>query len=295
MRSWLKRRWKPYLSVLICVEAFVFLAGCANSFLLHPSTEPRDAAGAKPHALATEGGRSLEIFTNRSPACGDGEPKAYVLEFCGNGTRAEDITAWLGNQRWRQWPVEVWCVNYPGYGQSTGPAALKSIPPAALASYDSLRKVAGERPIILEANSLGSATAIYVATQRPTPMLIVQNPPPLRRLIMGQYGWWNLWLLATPVAMQVPTELNTPDTAPKVPKDLPALFVQCGADTIIPPEYGKMVQAKYAGPKTVIDVPGRDHNDPIPGEYERPVEAWIGGMWDRTIKSPNVETRNPNQ
>jgi pimeloyl-ACP methyl ester carboxylesterase len=272
------------LTLLICLEAFVFLAGCANSFLLYPSTDQRDAGGAKPHALPVEKGKSLEIFTDRSPACGSGEPKAYVLEYCGNGTRAEDITAWLANQRWRQWPVEVWCMNYPGYGQSTGPAALNAIPPAALATYDSLRKVAGERPIILEANSLGSATAIYVATQRPTPMLIVQNPPPLKRLILGRHGWWNLWLLATPVAMQVPSELNTPDTAPKVPKDLPALFIQSGGDTIIPPEYGKITQAKYAGPRTVIDIPDIDHNDGIPAEYEKRVRAWIGQMWEKTIE-----------
>jgi pimeloyl-ACP methyl ester carboxylesterase len=284
MRGWLKRRWKPYLTLLICAEAFGFLAGCANSFLLYPSTNPRDAAGAKPHALAIEGGKSLEIFTDRSPACGTGEPKAYVLEFCGNGTRAEDITAWLANQRWRQWPVEVWCLNYPGYGQSTGPAALKSIPPAALATYDSLRQTAGERPIILEANSLGSATAIYVATQRKTPMLIVQNPPPLKRLIMGRHGWWNLWLLAGPVALQVPTSLNTPDTAPKVPKDLPALFIQSGGDTIIPPNYGKITHEIYPGPKTVIDIPNIDHNDGIPAEYEKQIRAWIAENWTGRVE-----------
>jgi len=30
--------------------------------------------------------------------------------------------------------------------------------------------------------------------------LILTNPPPLRQLIMGHYGWWNLWLAAAPQA-----------------------------------------------------------------------------------------------
>ena len=286
MRAWIKRRWKPYLALILCLEAFLFLAGCANKLVLFPSTEPRNAASAKPHTLQLEGGKSLEIFTDRSPACGEGEPKAYVLEFCGNGTRAEDITAWLANQRWREYPVEVWCLNYPGYGKSTGPAKLSDIPPGALATYDSLKKVAGERPIFLEANSLGSATALYVATQRPTPGIIMQNPPPLKRLVMGKYGWWNLWLIAGPVAAQIPSDMNTPTTAPKVPANVPALFIQCGGDTMIPPKYGEIVHAAYPGPKTVIVVPGIDHNDPIPSEYEKQVRAWMAELWGKTMKKP---------
>lgn len=286
MPKWFKRRWKAYLILLLCAEALVFLAGCANKLVLFPTTEPRNAGSARPYMLMLEGGRQLEIFTDRSPACGEGEPKAYVLEFCGNGTRAEDITAWVANQRWRQWPVEVWCVNYPGYGRSTGPARLADIPPAALAVYDALKAVAGDRPIFLEANSLGSTVAMYVATKRPTPGIVMQNPPPLRRLILGRHGWWNLWLLAGPVAVQIPPELNAPSVAPDC--TVPAIFLMSGGDTIIPPGYQQIVHDAYGGPKTIVTVPNIDHNDGVPSEYERKVRAWIGELWDKTVGPVSV-------
>ena len=49
----------------------------------------------------------------------------------------------------------------------------------------------------------------HVAANRPVAAIVLQNPPPLRQLILGHYGWWNLWLIATPVALGVPSELDS--------------------------------------------------------------------------------------
>lgn len=280
MWDFIKRRWKFYLTAIICLELFVTFAGCASSLLLFPSTEPRQLLGAQRRMVEIDG-KTLELFTKRSPACQGAEPKAFVLEFCGNGTRAEDITAWLADQRWRHWPVEVWCLNYPGYGRSAGPATLKSIPPAALASYDELRKTAGQRPIFLESNSIGGASLLYVASRRKTPAVILQNPPPLKRLILQRHGWWNLWLLATPVALQIPWQLNTPDTAPAV--KVPALFLLADSDEIIPPKYHDIVVNAYGGPKTVINLPYATHNSPIDAESEKKARQWIDAIWKQTF------------
>jgi len=43
--------------------------------------------------------------------------------------------------------------------------------------------------------------ALSVAARRPVAGLVLQNPPPLRQLIMGHYGWWNLWLVAGAVVL----------------------------------------------------------------------------------------------
>ncbi|CAN5425733.1 alpha/beta hydrolase [soil metagenome] len=279
MRSWMKRRWKFYLTAIVCLEIFVAFAGCANTFLLIPSTDKREAMGATSRPVMI-GSNTLEIWTQRSKACGTDEPKAYVLEFCGNGTRAEDI-AWFVAERWAKWPVEVWCMNYPGYGGSTGPAYLKSIPPAALATYDSLRAIAGSRPIFLEANSLGTTAAIYVAANRPTPALVLQNPPPLRRLIFQHHGWWNLWLLATPVTLQIPIELNSPSWAPLV--HAPACFLLADEDEVVPPKYHDMVVDAYVGPKLVINLPYATHNSPVDAASEKIVRQWIAKQWDQAF------------
>jgi len=279
VRAWIKRRWKVYLGLIVCLELFVTFAGCANTFLLVPSVDQRNALGATSRPIVI-GDQTLEIWTQRSKACGTGEPKAYVLEFCGNGTRAEDIT-WFVAERWGKWPVEVWCLNYPGYGGSTGPAKLSSIPPAALATYDTIRSLAGDRPIFLEANSMGTTAAIYVAANRPTPGLILQNPPPLRRLIMQRHGWWNLWLLATPVTLQIPIELNSTTWGPKV--NAPACFLLADGDEVVPAAYHDMVVDAYAGPKLVIHLPYADHNSPVDAVSEQTVRQWIGQQWDKTF------------
>jgi pimeloyl-ACP methyl ester carboxylesterase len=225
----------------------------------------------------------IEVFVDRSPACGQAGPKAFVLEFCGNGYRAEQTTAYAAHHRWLELPVEVWCPNYPGSGRSSGSARMAAIPPAALAAYDALKQVAGERPIFVEANSLGSVPAIYVASQRPAAGVIVQNPPPLKELILGRFGWWNLWLMATPVAIQVPDEMDLITVAPRVPPTIPTLFIQSLGDSYVPPTYQNDVIEVYRGLKTILHVPGIGHNDGVPGEYELQIQIWLRHLWEKAV------------
>src|SRR5207253_11281918 len=99
--------------------------------------------------------------------------------------------------------------NYPGFGGSTGPARLSRIGPAALTAFDELKRHAAERSTLLFGASLGSAAVLHVAAHRPVAGLILHNPPPLRQMILRQFGWWNLWLLAGPVALQIPRDLDS--------------------------------------------------------------------------------------
>ena len=126
-RTPLYRRWKTLLTGLICFEIFFSYAGCANTMLLHPSTERIDVHGAVARRVACNG-KPVEIWTARSPACNGQPPRAFVLEYCGNGSRAEEVIPWLVNGRWKRWPIEIWVVNYPGFGASAGRASLKAIP-----------------------------------------------------------------------------------------------------------------------------------------------------------------------
>src|SRR5258708_717473 len=66
----------------------------------------------------------------RTVACRGREPQAYVLQFIGNADRAEDAAARAAAQ-WEAHPVEVWAVNYPAFGGSTGPTSLKGSAAAA--------------------------------------------------------------------------------------------------------------------------------------------------------------------
>ena len=189
-----RRRRLVLRAVILLVPLYalvVTFGGCANRMLLHPSRHPIDA-GAAVRLTVPHDGRQIEVWSARSPAlAGGGQPRAYVLEFCGNATRAEEIAQFVA-QRWQKHPVEVWVMNYPGFGGSEGRARLASVVPSAMATFDELARRAGGRPIFIEANSMGTVPALRVAASRPVAGLVLQNPPPLRRLILRRYGWWNL-------------------------------------------------------------------------------------------------------
>src|SRR5437773_10676303 len=101
-------------------------------------------------------------------------------------------------------------MNYPGLRGSTRPARLERIEPAAVAAFDALKSEAADAPIVLYGASIGVTAALYLAASRPVEIagLILHNPPPLREMILRQFGWWNLWLLAAPVALQISLDLD---------------------------------------------------------------------------------------
>ncbi len=219
--------------------------------------------------------RQLEIWTARSPGAAHREPEAYVLEFCGNASRAEYVAtdiAW----RWGKHPVEAWVVNYPGYGGSTGRASLKSIPRASLTAYDALSEEAEGRPIFACGNSLGTCAALYVAAQRSVAGLILQNPPPLRHLIIGKYGWWNLWIGASAMALEIPGHLDSLRNAPKV--EAPGLFLLARHDELVLPRFQRRVVNAFGGPKRSIHFSG-GHNSPIEGPTVDELHTSIDWLW----------------
>ena len=246
----------------------------ADRLLLFPTRNPIDAGGAVRHLLPFHGGE-LELFHARSRGCGDESPATIDLELVGNGGRAE-VAAADAARRWGNRPVEVWAVNWPGYGGSTGPARLAAIVPAALAAYDA---VADGRPVIVSAHSLGTAAALAVAARRPVAGLVLLNPPPLRQLIVGHYGWWNLWLAATLVARQVPPDLDSLANGAHV--TAPAVFIRSGRDTVVPPAYQRQVFDAYAGTKRLVDEPTAGHNTVPTPATDAACRAALDWLWSR--------------
>jgi pimeloyl-ACP methyl ester carboxylesterase len=254
-----------------------FATGCADRLILYPPSDAKAGPGVERRTLE-RAGKTIEIFTARSGGAKDVEPRAFMLEFTGNATRAEFIVAYVAS-RWQQRPVETWVVNYPGYGGSTGPARLRDIPPTALAAYDELRAVAGDRPIIVAGQSLGSVAALYVAAHRPVAGTIIQNAPPLPDVIWGHYGWWNLWLLATPVALQIPRDMNSLINAKHA--ITPALIVISGADRTVPARFQRKVADAYAGEKRLMVRADADHNTPLSDADEVRFREGLYWLFDR--------------
>src|SRR5262249_7534784 len=120
-----------------------------------------------------------------------------------------------------------------------------------------------DRPIVLFAASLGTTAALHVAANRPVAGLVLHNPPALRQIVLQHFGWWNLWLLAGPVAAQIPKDLASLKNGRAINK--PSMFLLAEKDEVIPPRSQHMVVEAYAGEKRVIELKGAYHNTPIEG------------------------------
>jgi pimeloyl-ACP methyl ester carboxylesterase len=266
----------------------MLLPGChiADQLILYPTTHPLDSPGLSRLEVPSTSGGAIEVFVARSSAAKNSPPKACVLSFIGNAARAEYMAPQFA-ENWSKHPVEIWCVNYPGYGTSTGPARLNSIAPTALAVYDELRRQHPGMPIFVEAQSIGTTAALYLAAHRPVAGCILHNPPPLRSLILGQFGWWNLWLLAGPIALAVPSDLDSITNAKNA--KVPAIFVTADADTIVPPNYQMRVINAYAGPKQVIHLRDAEHNDPPSDTAVIQLKSAMDKLWNAKVKGLATE------
>jgi len=82
-------------------------------------------------------------------------------------------------------------------------------------------------------------------------------------MILRQFGWWNLWLLAGPLALQIPRDLNSVANARVI--HAPAVFLLAEKDEVVAPRYHRLVVDAYAGEKRLISLRGAYHNSPIEG------------------------------
>jgi pimeloyl-ACP methyl ester carboxylesterase len=258
----MRRRSITALLVVLSYPVLILAAPMADRLILFPTTYSINPGGAVRKAVLFEKGE-VELWTAKSQAAHRrGRAETFVLRFYGNADRAE---RWVTAEAdaWGDRAVEVWGMNYPGFGGSTGPARLVRIGPAALAAFDALKQEAGDRPIVPFGASLGTAAALHVAAQRPVAGLVLHNPPALRQMILGQFGWWNLWLLAGPVAAKVPADLDNIGNAKRARTR--AIFLLAENDDVVAPRWQKLVVDAYAGEKRVITLRGAHHNSPIEG------------------------------
>jgi hypothetical protein len=257
-----------------------------DHLILFPTRASIDAGGAVRKTVPFENGE-LEIWTAQSPrARQQGHADVFILRFYGNADRADRWAA-LEAETWNDRAVEIWGMNYPGFGGSTGPARLARIGPAAVAAFDALRHEAAGAPIVAYGASIGVTAALHVATSRSTEIagLILHNPPPLREVILRQFGWWNLWLLAGPVALQIPRDLDCIANARATRTR--AIILLAERDEIVAPRFHRLVVQAYAGEKRVIELRGAYHNDPVEGTALADLNDGLGWMLTKA-SSPRV-------
>lgn len=250
----------------------MFFSRLTDKLVLQPTRHTLPTEG-KSRRLVEFGGGRLEVWVQRTEPESAGnvsrtptEPELFILKLPGTGGRAERASAHPA-EVWPDQTAEVWAFNPPGYGGSEGRASLRTLYPAVQAVFAQLQREAAGRPIILTGNSLGTTGALALAAEHSVAGLVLRNPPPLRELIVGEYGWWNLSLGARLVARHVPRELDSIANAARV--TAPAVIISSVRDTLVPQRYQRRIIDAYGGAARVQLLAEADHACPL-AEHERP-------------------------
>jgi fermentation-respiration switch protein FrsA (DUF1100 family) len=267
--------WKPLLSfalslALVWVGVIVLLSVMERRFLYFPirhlDAEPADY-GLRSEALdlTTSDGVRLHGWWIR------GKGDRVLLLFHGNGgnvshrlERAKLFVDELG--------VDLFLVDYRGYGLSKGTPSERGLYRDGLAIYDAARErgFPSER-IVLHGESLGCAVALEVALARPAGGVALETPflsvPALAR---KHYPFVPAFVIRSRF-----------DAASKIDRvTVPKLFLVAERDEIVPAEQGRALFELARPPKELFVIPGAGHNDTYVVGGRPYLDAWrrfLGG------------------
>jgi pimeloyl-ACP methyl ester carboxylesterase len=251
-----------------------FLGWLTDRIILQPTVHEIPVPDKKPLRFS-HGGGELEVWVHRVGPDRQGLPDLYLLEFPGTASRAEHRTDFV-EDCWSKLCVEIWAVNPPGYGNSSGTASLTKLAAMAERALHEVRQAAGEIPVIAAGGSLGSVSALYLAARHRVEGMLVQSPPALREVILAKSVWRHIEWAPRVIAAQIPRELDSIANARRA--TVPAVFVSAQRDAIVPARVQRQIIDAYNGPSRVLSIPDADHDTPmLDSELEqlRPLTSWL--------------------
>ncbi|MCG2616509.1 lysophospholipase [Terrimonas sp. NA20] len=178
MEQQAKKKWAKWLKVFIAVYISCGLAlyFFQEKFLFHP--EPLDAEYEfqfrQPFTevyLPVDNGRNLSIIQFTVP---DSLRKGIVLYFHGNKA---NIERYADNAKFfTDHNQEVWMIDYPGFGKTTGERTERVLYSDALTMYTMAKARISSDSIIIYGKSMGTGIAAQLASVRESKRLILETP-----------------------------------------------------------------------------------------------------------------------
>ncbi len=216
---------------------------------------PTKLSPQRAESLATKEGfrawrnKSGEIigwhWAARSPATG------AVLIVHGNAGSAID-RSYLAQPVHAAVPVDVYVLEYPGYGARSGAPSQSTILAAADEAFATL---GGRSPLYIVSESLGTGAAAHLARKQDRKIAGLVLIAPYDKLVsVGQRQMPFL-----PVGLMMRDRFNPVDWL----KDYrgPVKVVLAEVDRSIPATLGQKLYDRYNGPKSIEIIRGADHND----------------------------------
>lgn len=168
--------------------------------------------------------------------------------------------------------AEVWTVNPPGYGASSGPATLTRYADAALCVGEVLDEHAAGRTICVAGKSLGTTAALLVAAEHQTGLLLLRNVTPIHQLVerrtSGLFPGSMRGRIQRVLERRLDCVLNAKRCMSK------ALFVVSEGDRVSPHGFQQEVAEALAGKATTLVVKGsHDSRELNPADEVKYVRA----------------------
>jgi fermentation-respiration switch protein FrsA (DUF1100 family) len=200
--------------------------------------------------------------------CPCDSPRAVVLYAHGNAGNLSHRAAVMRLFQ-NQLRVSALIFDYRGYGRSEGVPTVEGILSDARAARTFLAGHARieESDIVLIGNSLGGAVAVQLAAEKPPRALVLENAFSSLRDVAQHHYPALAWLVPA-------KKLNSAEQVVRYKGPL----LQChgDADRTIPFASGAKLFAAANEPKRFVRIPNGDHNDWLPVEYYRQLDALLG-------------------
>jgi len=245
-------RWIKVLVLLYCTVGIVAYYG-QEWFVFRPVTIP---AGTKyelgrPYTeinLPYDKETNLNILQFR-PA--DSLPKGVVLYFHGNRTNISRYAPFAGN--FTSNGYEVWMLDYPGYGKSTGKRTEQKFYDYALTFYKLARSRYKPSEIILYGKSLGTGVAAQLAAVRDCRRLILETP------YYSLSSLYRRYLPIYPIGTMMHWRLPTYEYLPAV--TAPVTIFHGNSDWVIPYGNASRLKSLLKQGDEFITLDGGGHNN----------------------------------
>lgn len=249
-----RRKWVRGVKIGLLVYCSIGIAAyyLQEKFFFHPATIEANKAYkiSQPHREViipydSRTNYSLIQFTTRDTA------KGVVLYFHGNQDNAEHYAA--NAPAFTSKGYEVWMVDYPGFGKSTGTLTEAALYQQALEVYKMARVRFAPGDIVIYGRSLGSGIATQLASIRDCKSLVLETPYYSFTSLARRFLWMY------PVDQMMKYKFPTYSFLEKV--TAPVTICHGTDDGVIPFSNAKRLEPILKPQDEFVTVEGGSHND----------------------------------
>lgn len=249
------RRLFRWIKIVLLVYGSIGIAlyYLQDSLLFHPEIKARQelydfGLPFREINIPYDSASNLNViqFTSSVPA-----PKGVVLYFHGN---KKNISWYAKNAPYfTRHGYEVWMIDYPGFGKSTGPLTEQRLYDYAIQVYKLARATYSKDSIIIYGKSMGTGIAAQLASVRDCKRLILETPYYSIRSIASRYFFMY------PLHRILHYELPTYAYLPKV--TAPVTIFHGTSDNVIPYNNAARLKTTLKSQDEFITIEGASHNN----------------------------------